>query len=171
MALLDLNAIMAGDIGNSGMSFEDYLSPFTTRSLLPARQCNDTWCRISPQAQERLALRKSLEEPNLDKLVNRFSDITVERAPQRKPYVVQKLKKSTFRWYAEKKRRSDEGYIEKLATPQPESVPKRDRNHPIHHSVRLPPLPPLPKPKPRPQPLSLPYDPPLTPRAWTPLPL
>lgn len=151
------------------MSLEDYLSPFTTRSLLPARQPKDTWSRLSPQAQERVALRKSLAEASLDQLVNRFSEVAEEKARPRKAYVVQKLKKSSFRWFAEKKRRSDEGYIEKVATPQPETVQKRDRPHPIHHRNRLPPLPALPKP--RPLPLSLPYDPPLTPRAWTPLPL
>lgn len=159
------------------MNLEDYLSPFTTRSLLPARQSADTWISVSPQALQRTTLRdrESLEESSLYKLTSRFSDFTVEDAQRRRPYVVHKLKKSTFRWYADKKRMSDEGHFLKVITPQPEVAPKSCKRH--HHTIRLPrlpPLPPLPKPrhqpKPRPHPISLACEPPLTPRAWTPLP-
>lgn len=158
------------------MNLEDYLSPFTTRSLIPARQSTDTWISLSPQAQQRTTLRDSLEEPSLYKLTSRFSDFSVEDPHRNRPYVVHKLKKSTFRWYAEKKRMSDEVFL-KVITPQPELAPKSRKPHPIHHTIRLPRLPPLPPPpkprpqgKPRPQPISLPCQPPLTPRAWTPLP-
>lgn len=152
------------------MHLEDCLSPFTTRALVPTKPPKLSLSLLSPQTNPpALHYRASLEETRLDRLISQFTDVRASERFRKRGYEVQKLKKSSFRWYTEKRTPDNLGFLSKVVSPQPSERTTVKSKPPIRHTVRLPPLPPLPKP-PRPEPLQLTYEPPTTPRAWTPFP-